>query len=102
MTEPGGIAYEAIPNQWWETKVGTMVVFADSPNAFFGLAEGTITSDDPDSPLGQVFGGQPQRPTSADGDKGITVDAFNFSFYPIGEWTKCVLNDVGECRNVSR
>jgi len=56
----------------------------------FGIQEGgTITSDDPNSPLGKAFGVKQERPTAMDAHKGMLVDPFSFNFpehYRVNWW----------------
>jgi hypothetical protein len=99
VTEPGGLAWYSGQNQWWGTGNRTLIIFAEAPVFFFGLQEGgTITAEDPNSPLGRAFGDK-QDPgcersgcvlAAFDGDKGITADPFEFNFYAEGFWTKCI------------
>jgi hypothetical protein len=88
VTEPGGVPIYAGQNQWWDTGDRTLIIFAEAPVSYFGLQEGgTITADDPNSPLGRSFGSERTRPTSP-----APVDPFEFNFYEQGFWTKCVRN----------
>ncbi|MDP8931110.1 MAG: hypothetical protein M3O70_21685 [Actinomycetota bacterium] len=97
VSQPSGTEWYAGQNQWWEAKVGTVIIFAVAPVAVFGSGEGTITSDDAHSPLGRTFGNQQTRATGIYADRGIPVDPFSMAFYGWGEWTKCVRNDTNPC-----
>lgn len=99
VTEPGGEVLDAHQNQWWHTG---MVIYADATGAF-GTGDGTIRSDDPDSPLGQAFGGDPDdqtRPTNIDCHVGVCIpEPASFASYHEGTWTKrCFRGDEwGNC-----
>lgn len=97
VTEPGGVSWFARQNQWWATDAATTVIFADTDSAFFGTGNGTITSDDPNSPLGQAFGEKQERDTSTD----PSFIPFSFGFYTEGTWTKVVV-DRGGCTQPER
>ncbi len=99
VTEPAGQLLDAHQNQWWHTG---SVIYADATGAF-GTGDGTIRSDDPDSPLGQAFGGDPDdqtRPTNLECHVGTCVpEPASFASYHEGSWTtRCFHgHDWGVC-----
>lgn len=57
-TEPTPAIFEEGINWWADTNEGRVIIHSDfyrGPNQRFGTAEGTLTSDDPTSPMGTMF-----------------------------------------------
>lgn len=109
---PGGLIAE---NWWADTDEGTVIIHAESPEGASGAvsapAEGTITSDDLYSPLGQLFGGpdgMQSRPLCSDssGQAGATCpkdigDPVGSNFFTEVQLTKCVRRVPGDCTDAN-
>lgn len=112
VTEPAPMIWEEGINWWADTKEGTVIIHSDfhlGPNQRFGTADGTVTSDDPHSPLGKMFGpsddanilsqaiGHPQsRQTKRFSTSDPELAAISGEFTDI-QLTKCVRNASNPC-----
>lgn len=100
---PGFVA----ENWWADTDEGTVIIHAEAPAGASGStapAEGTITSDDPESPLGRLFGDRQSRAfcSDTDGNAGATCpaglgDPIGSSFFTGVQLTKCLRRTPGDC-----
>lgn len=112
VTEPSPVIFEEGINWWADTSLGTTIIHSDfylGPNQRFGTAEGTLTSDDPNSPMGKLFGaaddanvrsevlGQPEsRQTKRFSTSDPELPAISGEFTDI-QLTKCVRNATNPC-----
>jgi hypothetical protein len=112
VTEPSPVVFEEGINWWGDTQQGTSIIHSDfhlGPNQRFGTAEGTVTSDDPGSPMGTMFAaaddanilsqvhGQPRsRQTKRFSTEDQELVAVSGEFTDI-QLTKCVRNDSNPC-----
>lgn len=107
--EPTGSVSLSIAENWWaDTDEGTVIIHAETfewstGSMIPGRAEGTITADDPESPLGKMLGDKP-RPFCSDieGNADPTCpqgvgDAVASSFFTGIQLTKCVRNAFNPC-----
>lgn len=104
VTEPSPVTWEEGINWWADTEEGTVIIHSEfhrGPNQRFGPVQGTVTSDDPESPLGELFCARESRDGPCKGSQTrrfSTSDQFALSgeFTDI-QLTKCVRNASNPC-----
>lgn len=105
--------YEFVAENWWaDTDDGTVIIHAEPLNGASGTVPGSgsvrgrITSEDPDSPLGQMFGGPGEqgrplchgpRADSPCVAYDTIGDPFASFFFTEVQLTKCVHRDSDDC-----
>lgn len=108
--------HEFVAENWWaDTDEGTVIIHAEPLNgasgtpAGSGSVMGSIKSEDPDSPLGQMFGGpepegDQERPLCHGPDPNSPCvaydtigDPFASFFFTEVQLTKCVRGDSDDC-----
>lgn len=94
VTEPAPVIWEEGINWWADTEEGQVIIHSEfhvGPNQRFGIANGTVTSDDESSALGKMFAaGQPE---SSQTKPFLSVSG---EFTDI-QLTKCVRNASNPC-----
>lgn len=113
ITEPVPVTFEEGINWWADTEEGTVIIHSEfhlGPNQRFGTADGTLTSDDENSPLGKLFGAskdanivsqatgepKPSRQTKRFSSTDPELAAVSGEFTNI-QLTKCVRNAANPC-----
>jgi hypothetical protein len=94
VTEGSPPYWDTAENWWADTDEGTVIIHVDQPRGasmVAGTAYATITSDDPDSPLGDLMGEQQTQTLVAPGADVL--------FNTVGHlhWTKCVRTAANPC-----
>jgi hypothetical protein len=93
-TQPYAGEFDVGENQWRDTDAGTVIIFGEHlvGGSRVGGAGGTITSDDPDSPLGILFGANQTRSTASGNstEDNLQLEWITAEFTGDVQWTKCV------------
>lgn len=98
VTAPGPAAWDVGLNLWADTHRGILNIFGEhykGADQLFGPAEGTITSDNPSSPLGRMFGSEQERPIWP--PENPELQQFTSGFYTDVQWLKCVRTPANDC-----